>query len=318
MTVGRAAGCSFSKTPVRVAIQCFEQAIALDANYALAHCGLADCYGILRVYGWTRAEENRDQAAAAVEKAMRLDPDLAEANFSKAFYTFYFERRWRDAEAHFARSRELGPRSSLNHLYSALFYAMKGIPGEVHRLAQAASDLDPLSPFVQALQSTAFWIIGDFEKAERTSAHALTLQGDYLLGLWAHGLALSGLGRFDESFPLLEQTLAMSREPFFVSMLGLVHGRAGHADAARRLLAELEERAQRGEYIPAFSRLGIHVGLGDVDGVRRTLNECMAEVTPPFSLRVTNGPFLAAYRTDPEVARLLDAWDQGVDPRGAP
>ena len=307
-----------SPATVRVAIQCFEQAIALDANYALAYCGLADCYGILRVYGWTRREENRDQAAAAVAKAMQLDPDLAEANFSKAFYTFYFERRWQDAEAHFTRSRELGPRSSLNHLYSALFYAIKGTPGEVHRLAQAASDLDPLSPFVQALQSTAFWIIGDFEKAERLAAHALTLQGDYLLGLWAHGLALSGLGRFDEALPLLEQSASMSRAPFFVSMVGMVSGRAGRTEAARRLLAELEERAQRGEYIPAFSRLGIHVGLGDVDGVRRALTECMAEVTPPFSLWVRNGPFLGAYRSDPEVARLLDAWDRGVDPRAAP
>ncbi|WP_309671074.1 protein kinase [Gemmatimonas sp.] len=187
-----------SPATVRVAIQCFERAIALDPNYALAYCGLADCYGILRVYGWTRAEDNREKAAAAVARAMTLDAGLAEANFSLAFYTFYFERRWRDAERHFARARALGPRVSLHHLYSALYYAIQKSPAEIHHHAQVASDLDPLSPFVQALQSTGYWIVGEFETAERLAAHALELQGDYLLGLWAHGLALIGLGRHAE------------------------------------------------------------------------------------------------------------------------
>ena len=306
-----------SPATVRVAIQCFEQAIGLDPNYALAYCGLADCYGILRVYGWTRAEENRDNAAAAVSKAMALDAGLAETNFSLAFYTFYFERRWRDAARHFARARELGPRNSLIHLYSSLFYSIEGNSSEVHRLAQIAIDLDPLSPFVQALQSCAFYIIGDFDTAQRLSAHALALQSDYLLGLWAHGLALTGLGRFTEGIAQLERATAMSRAPFFVCMLGLALARAGRAADARQLLAELDDRASRGEYIPAFCRLGIWVGLGDADAVRRELTACVAEVTPPFSLRVTNGVFLDQYRSDPEVARLLDAWERGDDPRGA-
>jgi len=307
-----------SPATVRVAIQCFEQAIALDPNYALAYCGLADCYGILRVYGWTRAEDNRDKAAAAVARAMELDPGLAEANFSLAFYTFYFERRWRDAERHFARARELGPRVSLHHLYSALYYAIETSPAEIHRHAQVASDLDPLSPFVQALQSTAYWIVGEFETSERLAAHALELQGDYLLGLWAHGVALTGLGRHAEGIRRLEQSVAMSRAPFFVSILGLALARGGRVAEARQLLAELDERASRGEFIPAFSRLAVHVGLGDMDGVRRELTMAVAEVTPPFSLWVSSGPYLAAFRSDPEVARLLDAWDRGDDPGAAP
>ena len=303
-----------SPATVRVAISCFEQAIALDARYALAYCGLADCYGILRVYGWTRAEDNRDMAAAAVAQAMTLDASLAEANFSLAFYTFYFERRWRDAAQHFARARELGPRVSLHHLYSALYYAIEKNSVESHRHAQVASGLDPLSPFVEALQSTAYWITGEFVVAERLAAQALALQSDYLLGLWAHGLALSGLGRHDEAIHRLEQAVAMSRAPFFVSILAFALARGGRVTDARRLLAELDDRASRGEFIPAFCRLGAYVGLGDVDGVRRELTAAVAESTPPFSLWVTTGPFLAEYRVDSEVARLLDAWDRGDDP----
>jgi hypothetical protein len=39
-------------------------------------------------------------------------------------------------------------------------------------------------------------------------------------------------------------------------------GLAGRADDARQLLAELDDRASRSEYVPAFSRLGIQVGDG--------------------------------------------------------
>jgi serine/threonine protein kinase len=301
------------RTPaaVRVAIQCFEQTIARDAGYALAYCGLADCYGILRVYGWTRAAENRAQAQAAVERAMAIDPSLAEANFSKAFYTFYFERNWRTARPYFEKAVALNPKSPLMQTYSGLFAAMEGRAVDVAKWLQAGVELDPLSPFIHGLASTAYYQLGQFAEAERASRRSLELQPDYLLGIWTHGLAMCGLGRATDAIPPLERATAMSRAPFFLCLLGLGYALAGRTDDARRLLAELDERATRGEYVAAFSRLAIHVGLGDVPAIRRELAAALDEVTPPFSLRVTSGPFLDRYRTDPEIERRLAAWFEG-------
>ena len=305
-----------SPATVRVAIQSFEQAIALDANYALAYCGLADCYGILRVYGWTRAEENRAPAAAAVARALALDPSLAEANFSRAFYQFYFERQWRDVGPHFARARDLNPRSSLIQIYSGLFATMEREPDEVARFVERSVELDPLSPFVHGLASTAFYIMGRFEDAERLARKALGLQADYLLGLWPNGLALCGLERFDEGVGALQRAIAFSRAPFFIGACGFGLARAGRTGEARQLLAELEERASRGEFVPAHARLNIFVGLRELPAIRRELAKALDEVTPPFSLWVTNGVFLDAFRSDPEVGRLLAAWYQGAQPAG--
>jgi serine/threonine-protein kinase len=302
-----------SPTTIRVAIQCFEQAIALDASYTLAYCGLADCYGILRVYGWTRVEEIRGPAAAAATRAMALDPELAEANFSKAFYQFYFEPRWRDAGPHFAKARQLNPRSSLFQVYSGLCASLEGDRDNVRRLMNAAVQLDPLSPFIHVLAGAGFYIVGEFGEAEPMSARSLALQPDYLFANWAHGLVLCGLGRFDEGIAHLERATSLSRAPIYVSMLGFGLGRAGRSDEARRLLAELDDRASRGEYVPAMSRLNIQAGLGDPDGVRRELTACVAESTAAFSGRFVTGTFLDRYRADPEVARMLDAW-YGADP----
>src|SRR4030095_3870390 len=70
-----------SPAVVDTAIRCFEEAIALDPDYALAYAGLADCYAILHVYGWTSTEHSQPRALDAVNKALALDPNLPEAHF---------------------------------------------------------------------------------------------------------------------------------------------------------------------------------------------------------------------------------------------
>lgn len=95
-----------SPAAVRQAIQCFQQTIELDPQYALAYAGLADCYGILSAYGWVSAEAGRAPAQAAVARAMALAPELSEVNLSRAFFAFYFERQWRGAGR---SSREQSP-----------------------------------------------------------------------------------------------------------------------------------------------------------------------------------------------------------------
>ncbi len=300
-----------SPSTVRVAIQSFQQAIALDPRYALAYCGLADCYGILRVYGWTPAEENRAQAAAAVAEAMAIDPSLAESNFSKGFYTFYFERNWRAARPYFEKAVAINPRWSLSQTYSALLAAIEGRAGDVAAYIYRGNQLDPLSPFIHGLASTAYYALGQFEDAEREGRRSVELQPDYLLGMWSHGLALCALQQRDEGISSLERAVAMSRAPFFVGVLGLGYALCRRPDDARRLLTELDERAGRGEYVPAFARLAPNVGLGDVPAIRRGLAAALEEVTPPFSLRVTSGVFLDRFRDDPEIDRLLGAWFRG-------
>jgi len=76
------------RTPatVHLAIQCFEDATKLDPRYALAYAALADCYAILRAYGWMSADDARPPARAAVKQAMTVTSSLWEVNFSYGFF----------------------------------------------------------------------------------------------------------------------------------------------------------------------------------------------------------------------------------------
>lgn len=294
-----------SPASVRLAIQCFKQTIELDPQYALAYAGLVDCYGILRVYGWVAAEEGRPPAHAAMTRAMALAPELWEVNFSRAFFTFYFERDWHEAGPFFRKAIAINPRSSIAEAYYGIFLATEGQEQEAVAHSARACEMDPLAPSIHGFCTSAFFSLGRFDLSESTARQALALHPELLLALWIRGLALSGLERHEEAIASLERTLTLSRAPIFVGGMGLVYARAGRQDDAMGLLRELEDRGSRGEYIPAFAPLAIHVGQRDVLAIRRMLAKALAEATAPFSLAASNGPFLEALRSDPEIDRLL-------------
>jgi serine/threonine protein kinase/tetratricopeptide (TPR) repeat protein len=294
-----------SPATLRLAIQCFEQAIQLDPQYALAYSGLADSYGILRVYGWVSVKEGRPLAHAAMTQAAALAPALWEVNFSRGFYTFYFERNWREGGPHFHRAVEINPRSSLAQVYYGVYLAVEGRADEAAAHTTIARELDPLSASVHSLASTALCACWRFEAAELAAQQGLKLQPDYLPSLWFLGLALCGLGRHVEAIVALERAVTLSRAPVYVGLLGLAYASAGRLDDATRLLRELEERGSRGEYIPAFSLLSIHTGLGDLPAMRQALAAALAECTPPLTIRATGGHLLEGFRSDPEINRML-------------
>jgi serine/threonine-protein kinase len=288
------------------AIQCFEQAIAADPDYALAHAGLADCYGILRVYGWVSALDGKEPARVAVSRAMSLAPGLWEVQFSRGFYVFYFEPDWRTAGQYFEQAVAINPRSSLAQMYLGLFLATANREGAGARTLRACQ-LDPLSPFIHAVSSVSMFVTGNIGEAERLSERALELQPDYLPALWPQGLALSWDGRHDEAIAALERAVTLSRAPLYVGLLGLACARAGRTEVARGLLRELQERAERGEHVPAVTRVPIQLGLGDVEETRRELALVIGESAPPLSVAVAIRPFIAPMRTDVEIDRLMMA-----------
>jgi serine/threonine-protein kinase len=296
-----------TSSALQLAARLFEQVIALDPDYALAYAGLADCYSIDRVYGWFPADTAQPPAREAVARAMALDPGLAEVHSAQALYTMYFERHWRGAIDQLKRAIALNPRLAIAHAYLGMCLACDGRVAEAVVAGEQAIALEPLSPLVHYLRAASLSFVGRFADAEGASRRVLELQGDSFLGWTFLSLALVGQGRFAEAVGTAERLLTSSPSALWIGVTGLVYAKAGRTADARRLLAELDERAMRGEYIAPFGPLAIQVGLGDVAEIRRLLEVCVVDRVAPLSLAATSGPFLEAYRTDPEINRLIDA-----------
>ena len=135
------------------ASECFEDAIALDPQYALAHAGLADSYSILGYYGLIAPPEAWPPARKAAEHAAALAPELAEAHNALAIIAFVRDWDWATTGREFRRSLELNP----SYVQARCWYAMAYLQGTRadHEAAIAearvAVDIDPLSPYTHSM-----------------------------------------------------------------------------------------------------------------------------------------------------------------------
>jgi serine/threonine protein kinase/tetratricopeptide (TPR) repeat protein len=220
----------------------FEQAIAIDPEYALAHAGLADAYVTAMAYSVLDRQAYAPRAEQSATRALALDPDLAEAHFAMALYTYYCTSEWIDADRHWQRAIELQPHLAMAHGYYAVFLAV------CHRFADAATaitranDTDPLSPFVQSLTAMASYASRRYLEARRLAERALELHPGFPLAMWLLAISCSRLGDHAHAIELFEQLVSTTRRsPVFLGLLGFVYARAGRIDQAEAVVAELEQ-----------------------------------------------------------------------------
>ncbi len=163
------------------AIAEFQQAIALNPGYALAYTGLADAYIWKANFTSDADRELYGKAKASVDKALELDPKLADAHSSLGRIKYSHDWDWAGAEESFRRAIELNPNSvNARQFYSRLLTTL-GRYDEALAEIYKARELDP-----------------------RSADLAVPLSG-----------ILEKLGRFDESIKVLESTLEMDKDSKF-------------------------------------------------------------------------------------------------------
>ena len=96
-----------------------------DADFAMAHAALADCYIVLGGVGNAPGHKMLAKARAPAVHAVKADADLAEAQNSLAYARIY-EGDWTGAEAGFFRALELNPGSWITHDWYALALSAQG------------------------------------------------------------------------------------------------------------------------------------------------------------------------------------------------
>jgi TolB-like protein/Tfp pilus assembly protein PilF len=146
---GRHLAVQRTKTSIEGAVREFEKAIALDPDYALAHAELAFGISLLRFFssdigGLTDTEANA-RAAPHAERAMALDPNLAEAHYVTANLS-HFQGNHEQELTHFRRAIQISP--NFARAYQTMGAAMLidfGHYDEHLAMTEEALRLDPLS-----------------------------------------------------------------------------------------------------------------------------------------------------------------------------
>ena len=155
---------------LREAIAAFERATASDPSYALAYAWVANSYVPLGYLSFAPPWETGPAVRAAGEKALLLDPGLAEAHLSLALALGFQERRWADAETEFHRALELDPNYATGHHWYAFFLQTLGRYDEAMVERRRALEMDPLTPMPSVGLSGLYWAMRQPDERSRPSS----------------------------------------------------------------------------------------------------------------------------------------------------
>ncbi len=291
------------KAGIEEGIRDFSAATQQDPTFALAYVGLAKAYTELgTVFAGSSPAETRPRVIAAAQRALALDPDLAEAHNMLAF-VLEEEWDWAGAEAEYQRALELAPNDASAYAGYALWLSCEGRNDEAVLWIQRARQLDPIA----VTGENVAWILflaHRYVESIREARDALAAQPDNGRTLLTLGFALNANRQPGEAVAVLERALALTDgSPAVAGVLVRAYALAGRRSDALRLLADLKRRGKSG-YIPSAAFVNAYLGLGEEDQAFGALEQAVQEKSNILQFVKTH-PYFDPIRSDPRFRDLV-------------
>jgi len=160
----------------RMAVGFFDQATRLDPDYALAYAERSEAWAWI---GDLSSEQQKEAWAAAgrdAEKAVAIDPDLAEAHAALGWVRFYIEWKFAEGLAELRRAQQLSPwNPTANDLMARVVVYLRQFE-EAEKLARQAIELDPLAYQPRTSLARVLFTEGKLDEAEASGRMGVELQ----------------------------------------------------------------------------------------------------------------------------------------------
>lgn len=285
-------------------IALFQEAIALDAGFALAYAGLAESYRRMIFGADGEPRIVMENAKRHARRAVDLAPELAEGYSGVGWNAFWSDWDWATAERTFRHAIALNPSEVNAHFgYGQLLVAL-GREEEALLQMRMARELDPQSLILLTLDSNAVFYGGKHDEGYARLQRVFDLEPDFWVAHLALGSFLLSEGKVDAAIRSMEQADRFADgSSQAAASLGFALARHGREDRARALLQRFADDGKN-RYVPPTSSALIRAGLGDRDAVIADLERGYAV----RDVRMTIVPYDGRFKlvaTDPRFLDLL-------------
>lgn len=299
---------------LRNGIKYFKAAEERDPTYALAYSGLADSYALLCDIGVVAPVDEMPKAKAAAQRAVDIDPLLAEGYTSRAFVKLAYDWDWLGAEADFKRALELNPQYPTAHQWYASYLAQMGKFELARQEIENAQQLDPLSPIISSNAGLYSYYGHRYDDAIEQYQKTLEIDPNFWVARHYLGLAYAKKGAFEQAInelrgligspgegPLKEGTV--EDHPEIAASLGFTYASAGREAEARSILERLQALSQR-RYVSGLYFAIVFAGLKENDRALEYLNKAFESRHPGLVL-IRVDPIFDDLRTDERFKQLV-------------
>jgi TolB-like protein/Tfp pilus assembly protein PilF len=239
------------------------QALKIDPTFVPAAVGLA--WASIAIFNYTRTEADASQARAAIDAALRLDPNLPEMHAQRAWLYLNHGLHWEMAEAEIKHALQMDPESYFIQNEAGKLACVLGRWDEAMRYFRAALSLDPFNPALIGNSAACLLRSGHFVEAEEQIRHALAISPTNDPGWAIFGRILLARGEFAAALDAFHHTTWRHNRLVGLTAVYYAMGRRAESDQAmRQLEAEAaaedpyevaEGRAYRGEFEEALKWL---------------------------------------------------------------
>ncbi len=289
----------------RKAIGCYEQAIALEPDYAHAYAMSAAAYSYLGATGQMLPTQAFEIVHRYADKALELDSTIAESHIAKASAYLFYEWKWKEAYEGLQKAIRLNPGAIEAYELLGLYYIILGQKEKAVQTLEEAERIDPLSPIILEQLGNMYIFAERYDDAIRQADKLLKMHPEMRKIIEMKGWATGMKGDWQAALELFEEVQRLTNHPLKGWMgAGFAYGRLGMKEKALEVIRKMEQRQieEPGAVIDA-DLAAVWFTLGNLDKTFYYLNQCVDKRMGPVSYFLEY-PAYKEIKSDPRYEEL--------------
>lgn len=269
----------------RKAIECFEQALAIEPEYALAYAMIAGAYAYLGATGQELPKNAFEIVYRYGQKALQLDSSVAEGHCAMAGAYLFYERNWKKAYEELQTALQLNPGFVDVYELLAFYFIIMGEKDKAVKIMEEAQKLDPLSPIVLQSLGNMYIFAERYDDAIRQAEKILEMNPNMRVSIelkaWANGMK----GDWALALEQFEEVHRLTHHPLKGLMgMGFANAKLGNRERAMECIRKMEQRqAEEPNSVVDADIAAVWYGLGNLYKTFHYLNQCIDKRVGPVS-----------------------------------
>jgi adenylate cyclase len=288
-----------------IAIDCFEQAIAIEPGYAQAYAMTAGAYSYLGSSGQISPHRAFEIVHRYADKALQLNSSIAESHIAKACAFLFYEWEWQQAYDALQKAIRINPGATEAYRLLGFYYIIVGKKDEAIKIMEEAVKLDPLSPSINHYLGNVYIYAGRYDDAIRQADKVLEMHPQMRICLELKGWGTAMKGELETALKLFEEVHRLTNHPLKGLMgLGFCYAKLGHPEKTLDCIQKIEQRQlEEPDAVVDGDMVGLWFSLGNLDKVFYHINQCVEKRIAPVNMFLEY-PVFEELKKDPRYAEL--------------
>jgi len=288
---------------LKKALTYFQQASNEDPSYALAWSGIADVYVLLPLFGGANPADAYPKAKEAANKAVALDPNLAEPHAALGLIGNIFDFDFALSLREFEKAIAFNPNYATAHHWfgNSLLECIGDFERSIVEVRRAL-ELDPLSIAINVDLGYSYYFAGRYPEGIAQIRKALDLDPNSYYAHYNLGQVLEMSGDLPGAISEYEKAVTLDTDPYPLALLGHAQALRGNREGALKILQQL---AAASRYAPDYSVGLVYLGLGDKKQAMDWFEKSFAQRQPDMNT-IRFDPLLKSLHGDARFEALAE------------